>query len=85
MPAEPAHPRARQRVERADEEGVERHAFPAAVQAGFDREAFLNDAEVAEAVEERKEFGDMRSYIRELVMSEYRAQQAQMRPVSFSE
>ena len=31
------------------------------------------------------EFGELRSHIRELVMSEYRAQQAQMRPASFSE
>ncbi len=38
-----------------------------------------------ESVQERKEFGELRSYIRELVMSEYRAQQAQMQPVSFSE
>ena len=33
----------------------------------------------------RSEFVELRSYIRELVMSEYRAQQAQMRPASFSE
>ena len=38
-----------------------------------------------ESVQERREFGELRSYIRELVMSEYRAQQAQMRPVSVSE
>jgi NitT/TauT family transport system ATP-binding protein len=38
-----------------------------------------------EAIQERAEFGELRSYIRELVMSEYRAQQAQMRPASFSE
>ncbi|MDI4232584.1 ABC transporter ATP-binding protein [Bradyrhizobium sp. Arg237L] len=38
-----------------------------------------------ETIQERPEFGELRSYIRELVMSEYRAQQAQMRPVSFSE
>ena len=38
-----------------------------------------------ESIQERAEFGELRSYIRELVMSEYRAQQAQMRPASFSE
>jgi NitT/TauT family transport system ATP-binding protein len=38
-----------------------------------------------ESIQERPEFGALRSHIRELVMSEYRAQQAQMRPVSFSE
>jgi NitT/TauT family transport system ATP-binding protein len=38
-----------------------------------------------ESLQERAEFGELRSYIRELVMSEYRAQQAQMRPASFSE
>ena len=38
-----------------------------------------------ESIQERLEFGELRSHIRELVMNEYRAQQAQMRPVSFSE
>jgi NitT/TauT family transport system ATP-binding protein len=38
-----------------------------------------------EALQERAEFGELRGHIRELVMSEYRAQQAQMRPASFSE
>jgi NitT/TauT family transport system ATP-binding protein len=38
-----------------------------------------------ESIQERPEFGELRSYIRQLVMDEYRAQQAQMRPVSFSE
>jgi NitT/TauT family transport system ATP-binding protein len=38
-----------------------------------------------ESLQERPEFGELRSHIRELVMNEYRAQQAQMRPVSFSE
>jgi NitT/TauT family transport system ATP-binding protein len=38
-----------------------------------------------EKIQERAEFGELRSHIRELVMNEYRAQQAQMRPVSFSE
>jgi NitT/TauT family transport system ATP-binding protein len=38
-----------------------------------------------ESLQERAEFGELRSHIRELVMSEYRAQQAQMRPASFSE
>ena len=38
-----------------------------------------------ESIQERKEFGELRSYIRELVMSEYRAQQAQIRPASFTE
>ena len=38
-----------------------------------------------ESIQERPEFGELRSYIRELVMSEYRAQQAQMRSASFSE
>jgi NitT/TauT family transport system ATP-binding protein len=37
-----------------------------------------------ESLQERPEFGGLRSYIRELVMSEYRAQQAQLRPTSFS-
>ena len=38
-----------------------------------------------ESLQERPEFGELRSHIRELVMNEYRAQQAQMRPASFSE
>lgn len=38
-----------------------------------------------ESIQERREFGELRSHIRELVMNEYRAQQAQMRPVAFSE
>jgi NitT/TauT family transport system ATP-binding protein len=38
-----------------------------------------------ESIQERREFGELRGHIRELVMNEYRAQQAQMRPVSFSE
>jgi NitT/TauT family transport system ATP-binding protein len=38
-----------------------------------------------ESVQEKPEFGELRSHIRELVMSEYRAQQAQTRAVSFSE
>ncbi|MCA6107040.1 ABC transporter ATP-binding protein [Bradyrhizobium cenepequi] len=38
-----------------------------------------------ETIQERPEFGELRSHIRQLVMDEYRAQQAQMRPVSFSE
>ena len=38
-----------------------------------------------ESLQERPEFGELRSHIRELVMSEYRAQQAQLRPASFSE
>ena len=38
-----------------------------------------------ESLQERAEFGELRSHIRELVMSEYRAQQALVRPASFSE
>jgi NitT/TauT family transport system ATP-binding protein len=38
-----------------------------------------------ESVQERPEFGELRGYIRDLVMSEYRAQQAQVRAASFSE
>ncbi len=38
-----------------------------------------------ESIQEQPEFGELRSYIRQLVMDEYRAQQAQMRPASFSE
>ena len=38
-----------------------------------------------ESIQERPEFSELRSHIRQLVMDEYRAQQAQMRPVSFSE
>ena len=37
------------------------------------------------SLQERPEFGELRSHIRELVMSEYRAQQALLRPASFSE
>lgn len=37
------------------------------------------------SLQERPEFGELRSHIRELVMSEYRAQQALVRPASFSE
>jgi NitT/TauT family transport system ATP-binding protein len=39
----------------------------------------------SEAIQELPEFGELRKYVRELVMSEYRAQQAQGRPASFSE
>src|SRR3954452_8222834 len=38
-----------------------------------------------ESLQERAEFGELRSHIRELVMSEYRAQQAQLRPLAISE
>jgi NitT/TauT family transport system ATP-binding protein len=38
-----------------------------------------------EAIQELPEFGELRKTIRELVMSEYRAQQAQSRATSFSE
>ncbi|HST13075.1 MAG TPA: hypothetical protein VLL05_22035, partial [Terriglobales bacterium] len=38
-----------------------------------------------ESLQERPEFGELRSHIRELVMNEYQAQQAQMLPASFSE
>ena len=38
-----------------------------------------------EAIHERPEFGELRSYIRDLVMDEYRAQQGLIRPASFSE
>jgi len=38
-----------------------------------------------EAVQELAEFGELRRHVRELVMSEYRAQQAQGRPAPFSE
>ena len=38
-----------------------------------------------ESIHERPEFGQLRSYIRELVMSEYRVQQAQAQPASFSQ
>jgi NitT/TauT family transport system ATP-binding protein len=38
-----------------------------------------------ESLQERAEFGELRSHIREIVMSEYRAQQALVRPASFSE
>ncbi|MGP9810529.1 ABC transporter ATP-binding protein [Rhodopseudomonas sp. NSM] len=38
-----------------------------------------------ESIQERKEFGELRSVIRDLVMSEYRNQQAQASAVSFSE
>lgn len=38
-----------------------------------------------ESLQERAEFGGLRSHIRELVMSEYRAQQALVHPASFSE
>jgi NitT/TauT family transport system ATP-binding protein len=38
-----------------------------------------------ESLQERAEFGELRGHIRELVMSEYRAQQALVQPASFSE
>jgi NitT/TauT family transport system ATP-binding protein len=38
-----------------------------------------------ESLQERAEFVELRSRIRQLVMSEYRAQQAQIQPDSFSE
>ncbi len=38
-----------------------------------------------ERIQERPEFAELRGLVRELVMDEYRAQQAQVRPASFSE
>ncbi|TDR89171.1 ABC transporter ATP-binding protein [Enterovirga rhinocerotis] len=38
-----------------------------------------------EAIHEAREFGELRSHIRDLVMDEYRAQQGQARAVAFSE
>jgi NitT/TauT family transport system ATP-binding protein len=38
-----------------------------------------------ESIQERAEFGELRKHVRELVMNEYRVQQAQLRPASFSE
>jgi NitT/TauT family transport system ATP-binding protein len=38
-----------------------------------------------ESIQEGAEFGELRKHVRELVMNEYRAQQAQMHPASFSE
>ena len=38
-----------------------------------------------ESIQELAEYTVLRSHVRELVMNEYRAQQAQVRPVSFSE
>jgi len=38
-----------------------------------------------ESIQERPEYGELRSHIRDLVMSEYRAQQAQTAKASFSE
>ena len=38
-----------------------------------------------ESIQELAEYSVLRSHVRELVMNEYRAQQAQVRPVSFSE
>jgi NitT/TauT family transport system ATP-binding protein len=38
-----------------------------------------------ESIQELAEYTALRSHVRELVMNEYRAQQAQVRPVSFSE
>ncbi|CCE10556.1 putative ABC transporter, ATP-binding protein [Bradyrhizobium sp. STM 3843] len=39
----------------------------------------------SEAIQEYPEFGELRKYVRGLVMREYRAQQVQNRPASFSE
>ncbi|MCG6206964.1 ABC transporter ATP-binding protein [Rhodopseudomonas sp. HC1] len=38
-----------------------------------------------DSIHERPEFAELRGHIRQLVMDEYRAQQAQIRPASFSE
>ena len=38
-----------------------------------------------ESIHEQPEFGELRSYIRDLVMDEYRAQQGQIKTASFSE
>ena len=38
-----------------------------------------------DSIHERPEFNELRGHIRQLVMDEYRAQQAQMRPISLSE
>jgi NitT/TauT family transport system ATP-binding protein len=38
-----------------------------------------------ESIQEGAAFGELRKHVRELVMNEYRAQQAQMHPASFSE
>ena len=38
-----------------------------------------------DSLQEHADFVELRSHVRQLVMSEYRAQQAQIQPVSFSE
>src|SRR5438034_10412595 len=58
MPAEPAHQRARQGVERADEESVVERALPAAVEARLDREPLANQANSAEPAQHRPELAD---------------------------
>src|SRR4051794_9216202 len=55
MPAEAADQRPRERVEGADEEGVEHGAFPAAVQPRLHRETLLDDAHFAKILEQRAE------------------------------
>src|SRR5262245_17307559 len=58
MPAEAAHPRTRQRVERSDERRVVHRTLPSLVEAALDREAFRDDLDRAERCEARAEFTD---------------------------
>src|SRR5436190_21713260 len=58
VPAEAAHDRARQRVERADEQAVIDRAFPAAMEARLDRKPLRNDLHTAEAAQHGAEFAD---------------------------
>src|SRR5438045_3845647 len=53
MPAKAAHPGARQRVERADEQRVEERAFPAAVKPRFHWKTLLYDADGREPAQQR--------------------------------
>src|SRR5919198_2336568 len=58
MPAESAHERSRQSVERADEQPVVDRALPTAVEARFHGEALGNNPDFSESPKQSPEFAD---------------------------
>src|SRR2546422_10596814 len=58
MPSESTDERARQDVERADEDAVVQRAFPATVQPRFHRKPFRHDRHVAKTAQEPPELAD---------------------------
>ena len=66
MPTVAAHPSLRERVERADETGVEQHTLPPPVQPRLHGEALFDDAHRRETFEEAAELAALRRQVHEL-------------------